>query len=159
MAFIIFTHSFFNNELGFRLSNANLKHSDFSLLTKALRSYRSNSFDFIGSQTTFSSLPLAEGYCCLAGSAWRQVWLSYWRKFALNLLFQAYGTPILKPVYRKTPHHRAHWGVILEATKGVPSAWRSLQFSETLIMRSEENIFFPQLSSLQCHENVKGLRL
>lgn len=114
-----------------------------------------NSFGFFGSLTTFSSLPLAEEYCCVAGSAWRQVWLSCWRKFALNLLFQAYGTPILKPVYRKTPHHRAHWGVILESTKGVPSAWRSLPFSETLIMRSEENSFFLWLSSLQCHENAK----
>lgn len=110
---------------------------------------------FTGSLTTFSSLPLEEQDCCLAGSAWRQVWLLCWRKFALNLLFQAYGTPILKPVYRKMPHHIAHWGVILEATKGVPSAWRSLPFSETLIMRSEENIFFPWLSSLQCYENAK----
>lgn len=104
--------------------------------------YRSNSFEFTGSLTTLSFSPLTDWYCCLAGSAWRQVWLLCWRKFALNQLFQAYGTPILKPVYRKTPHHRAHWGVILEATKGVPSAWRSLPFSETLIMRSEENIFF-----------------
>lgn len=45
--------------------------------------------------------------------------------FTLNLLFQAYGTAILKPVYKKTPHHRTCCGVILEATKGVPSAQRS----------------------------------